>query len=233
MNHIFESWPVASTDYETLYLTQNGLLSKTVPTGEEVLSYQSDVKSLQMDSDEGELCFEYTFSQRTCLLGCSRAILRMSCEDSDEMDVFVQVRKADKEGNLLQNINIPLCDLGVTASDVDTVNPLKYPGPTGVLRASHRAIDPKLSSPSWPEHDYTSRTPVQRGEVVTLEIGIWQTGIVFESGEKLVLKVSGHNMTLAEFPPLRGQLSASNVGIHRLHMGRLNQSRLLIPLVAL
>lgn len=102
-----------------------------------------------------------------------------------------------------------------------------------VLRASHRNIDLNTGSASWPEHDYSRKSPVPRGKVVRLEIGLWQTGIVFKAGEKLVLKVSGHSMTLAEFPPLRGALPNGNVGRHYLHFGGSCQSHLLVPLVDL
>jgi hypothetical protein len=157
----------------------------------------------------------------------------MSCNDHDDMDVFVQVRKADREGRTLQNLNIPLNDLDMEESDVDAVNPLKYLGPTGVLRASHRDIDPELSNTNWPEHDYTRKSPITRGQVVRMEIGLWQTGIAFDAGEMIVLKVSGHNMTLAEFPPLRGALPNENVGSHYVHFGGSYQSHLLVPLVDL
>lgn len=186
-----------------------------------------------MDTDREELSFQYTFPNRALVVGCARAVLYMSCDDHDDMDVFVQVRKANKDGQILQNINIPLSDLNMADTDVDSVNPLKYLGPTGVLRASHRDIDLNLCSASWPEHDYSRKSPVPRGKVVRLEIGLWQTGIVFNAGEKLVLKVSGHNMTLAEFPPLRGALPNGNVGRHSLHFGGSCQSHLLVPLVDL
>jgi predicted acyl esterase len=71
VNVDFENWPVPSTKFETLYLAANGLLSKDAPTQAEFLSYQSDVKSLQMDSYEEELCFEYIFPRKSCILGCA------------------------------------------------------------------------------------------------------------------------------------------------------------------
>ncbi|OJJ06472.1 hypothetical protein ASPVEDRAFT_140358 [Aspergillus versicolor CBS 583.65] len=231
VNYPFDTWPVPTTRYETLYLAKDGTLSKKAPLRADMLSYQSDVRSLQIDSDSEELRFEYTFPRKTCFLGCSRTLLRMSCPEYDDMDVFVQLRKADRDGHILQNINIPFQALEKGAEEIESVNPLKYLGPTGALRASHRAIDPKLSTPFWSEHDYTSREPVERGDIVTMDIGIWQTGIVFDAGERLVLKVSGHNMTLAEFTALREQLTAANVGRHVLHVGGTNQSRLMIPLV--
>lgn len=186
-----------------------------------------------MDTDREELSFQYTFPDRALVVGCARAVLYMSCNDHDDMDVFVQVRKANKDGHILQNINIPLSDLNMADTDVDSVNPLKYLGPTGVLRASHRHMDLSLCIATWPEHDYSRKSPVPRGTVVRLEIGLWQTGIVFNAGEKLVLKVCGHNMTLAEFPPLRGALPNGNVGRHSLHFGGSFQSHLLVPLVDL
>jgi predicted acyl esterase len=184
-----------------------------------------------MDKDTEEISFEYTFSQKACILGSSRAVLFVSCNDSDDMDVFVQLRKADSDGRLLQHINIPLQDLMIDAKDVEPINPLKYLGPPGCLRASHAAIDETISTSSFPEHDYSSRTPVPNGKIINLNIGIWQTGIAFDAGEKLILKVSGHNMTLAEFPPLRGQSFNKNVGQHHIHFGGANQSKLIVPLV--
>ncbi|KAE8422997.1 alpha/beta-hydrolase [Aspergillus pseudocaelatus] len=231
INVPFEDWPVPSTEYKRFFLSDNGSLSAVAPHQEDSVSYQSDVKSLQMGSDIEELSFKYTFSQPTYVVGCARAVLYMSCQDHDDMDVFVQLRKADKEGHLLENINIPLKDLQVDSCDVEKVNPLIYLGPSGVLRASYRGIDWKLSKPYWPEHCYDHRTPVPRGKIVKMDIGIWQTGIAFDVGEKLILKVSGHNMTIAEFPHLRGALPTYNVGRHHIHFGSSNQSHLLLPLV--
>ncbi|KAJ6029759.1 uncharacterized protein N7446_010891 [Penicillium canescens] len=228
-----DDWPLASTRHEKLFLCENDSLAKTAPLDGGSVSYQSDEVSLQMDADREELSFQYTFPHRALFVGCARVVLYMSCNDHDDMDVFVQVRKADRKGRTLQNMNIPLSDLNMDAYDVDTVNPLKYLGPTGVLRASHRDIDLDLSNTSWTEHDYSRNSPVPRGQVVRMEIGLWQTGIVFDAGEKIVLKVSGHNMTLAEFPPLRGALLNGNVGSHYVHFGGSYQSHLLVPLVDL
>ncbi|KAJ5392912.1 hypothetical protein N7465_011886 [Penicillium sp. CMV-2018d] len=228
-----DDWPLASTEYEKLFLGENQSMTKTAPLSGGSISYQSDEVSLQMDTDREELSFQYTFQHRALVVGCARAVLYMSCNDHDDMDVFVQVRKANRGGQILQNINIPLSELNMAETDVDSVNPLKYLGPTGVLRASHRHIDLDLCSASWPKHNYSGNSPVPRGQVVRLEIGLWQTGIVFDAGEKIVLKVSGHNMTLAEFPPLRGALLNENVGRHYLHFGGSYQSHLLVPSVDL
>lgn len=61
------------------------------------------------------------------------------------------------------------------------------------------------SKPHWPFCPHTTKKLVPAGEILRLEIGIWPTAIRFEAGEKLVLKVAGYNMTLAEFLFLRGK----------------------------
>lgn len=168
------------------------------------------------------------------MVGYSKAILYVSCLDSDNMDVFLQLRKADKNGNLLQNMNIPMRDLkkvGIEKKeDVGIVNSLVYLGPTGVLRSGHRAVDPEKSKPYRPFHPHDKDDRVPPGEVAKLEIGLWPTGIVFEAGEQLVLKVAGHSMTLAEYLQMRGQFAAGNKGRHILHFGGDYPSSLLFPI---
>jgi hypothetical protein len=123
-----------------------------------------------MDNDTEELSFEYTFSQKSHILGCSRPILFMACNDSDDMDVFVQLRKADSDGNLLQNINNPLQDLKIDANDVEPINPLKYLGLWGCLRASHADIDKEMSTSTFPGHDYSYRAPVPKGKMLNWKL---------------------------------------------------------------
>lgn len=197
-------------------------------------SYQADAPALQVDEDSEELLFTYTFKTRSHLVGYSKAVLYMSCPDHNDLDIFVQLRKASADGKLLQNLNIPLQDLGLSsASEVVTVNTNKYLGPSGILRASRRAIDVKLSKAHWPIHSHTTETEqkVQLDEVVRLEIGLWPTGIVFEPGEKLVFKIAGHHMVLAEFEPLRGKFVTENKGRHYLHFGGEFDSHVVIPFV--
>ncbi|KAJ5758395.1 Alpha/Beta hydrolase protein, partial [Penicillium odoratum] len=205
VNLPFSNWPPPNVNYETYYLTDaNGLTPDLAKVASGSISYPSDAPALQMDKDTDEAIFSFTFPQKSTLVGPSKAILFMSCPDNDDLDVFVQLRKLDHDGKILQNINIPLSDLGVTSSDeVDDINTLKYLGPTGVLRASHRTLDKRLSKPHWPMHDHANTRPIVPGEVVRLEIGIWPAAIQFEAGEGIALKVSGHHMTLAEFVPLR------------------------------
>lgn len=229
----FSNWPIPETEYKTLFLTHENTLSPLQTTQPATFTYQADVPAQQMDNDPGELRFEHTFPATTHMIGYSRVILYMSCFEANDPDVFVQLRKADRNGNLLQNINIPPSDLNLKVEEIETINPLKYLGPSGILRASHREIDPARSKPHWPFYPHTTKKLVPAGEVVRLEIGIWPTAIRFEAGEKLVLKVAGHNMTLAEFPFLRGKAVNFNKGRHNVFVGPGKLSCLTIPVVEL
>jgi predicted acyl esterase len=207
-------------------------MSPLQPKQNASLTYQADAPAQQVDNDPEELRFEHTFKTTTHIIGYPRAVLYMSCEQADDLDVFVQLRKADRNGKLLQNLNIPLEDLGLQAEEeVEAINPLKYLGPSGILRAGHREIDQARSKPHWPFHAHTEKKLVSPGDIVRLEIGIWLTGIRFEAGEKLMLKVSGHHMNLAEFPLLRGKSENYNKGAHNLFVGPGNLSSLTIPTV--
>lgn len=195
-------------------------------------SYQSDIPAFQVDDDPDFAEFAYTFTTKTTLMGYSKAVLHMSCTDSDDMDVFVIIRKADKNGQVLRNVNVPLHELGLSSEEnVEGINSLKYIGPSGILRASHRKIDPKLSKPHWPAHDHTQEEKIPAGQIVKLEIGIWPAAIQFDAGEKLLFRVAGHQMTLAEFPPLRGQFRTGNKGRHVLHFGEGYESHIVVPFV--
>ena len=229
----FTNWPIPQARDTTLWLSRDATLQPTqssVTAGQ--VSYQSDAPAQQVDADPEYVEFLYTFAERSRLIGPVRATLYMSCPDHDEMDVFVILRKADATGKVLRNVNIPLRELGIASDEeVEDVNSLKYIGPSGVLRASHRALDTKLSKPHWPAHDHTREQKVSPGEVVRLDIGLWPAAIQFEAGEKLLFRVAGHQMVLAEFPPLRGQFGTGNKGIHEVHFGGNYESLVVLPLV--
>jgi predicted acyl esterase len=61
----------------------------------------------------------------------------------------------------------------------------------GWLRASHRALDQKLSKPYRPYHTHAKMQPLKPGEAVGLDIEIWPTCIVVPAGYRLALTVRG------------------------------------------
>ncbi|MGH6672027.1 MAG: CocE/NonD family hydrolase [Xanthobacteraceae bacterium] len=61
----------------------------------------------------------------------------------------------------------------------------------GWLRASHRALDKKLSKPYRPYHTHARKQPLKPGEAVALDIEIWPTSIVVPAGYRIALTVRG------------------------------------------
>jgi uncharacterized protein len=61
----------------------------------------------------------------------------------------------------------------------------------GWLRASHRRLDKKLSTPHRPYHTHAKKEPLRRGEVVQLDIEIWPTSIVVPAGFRVALTIRG------------------------------------------
>ncbi|KAI4943259.1 hypothetical protein J4E91_009458 [Alternaria rosae] len=217
----FTAWPVPEAKDIHLRLSTDGTLqssSELVKGGQ--CSYASDAKAENFDADPEELSFTYTFAKQTRLIGSSKAVLYMSCPDHDDLDVFVILRKIDKDGRILRNCNIPFAELKAVGGDgiddivdpheLPTLNTLQYVGPSGILRASHREIESSISKHNFPHHKHTSEAKISPGQIVKLEIGIWAAGIQFEAGEKLVLRVSGHDMRLPEFEALRGSFTTAN-----------------------
>ena len=61
----------------------------------------------------------------------------------------------------------------------------------GWLRASHRKLDKKLSTPYRPYHTHDKKQPLKKGEVVELDIEIWPTSIVVPAGYRIGLTIRG------------------------------------------
>lgn len=175
--------------------------------------------------------------KKTWLIGYSWLNISISNDGDDDIDVFAQLGKQDASGEQLVNMNVALNELIPPVNHhteaADTCF-LKYLGPTGSMRASHAItkVEPRPGrfTGEWPEYTNTTRKAIPAGTVAKLEIPIWPTGIVFEEGEYLTLKVSGHYMSFMEFDFLYGS-SHANKGRHTVHIGGDFDSHLVVPLL--
>ncbi|KAH7405702.1 Alpha/Beta hydrolase protein [Phaeosphaeria sp. MPI-PUGE-AT-0046c] len=225
-NLVLKNWPPSQARHQELFLSPGGLADAT-PTNEHDQTYQSDFRARQDATDSQELHFSHTFDKRSYLVGYSTVTLHVSCLDSDDLDVYVQLGKADAQGNPLQSQNIPLAALnkqGLPTDKIPAINILRYVGPTGQLRASTRPTsdDPGAS---------TKAAKIPPGEIVKLTIPFLAAGMLFEQNERLVLKVSGHPMSFAESPLMWGAYQPANKGLHHVHFGGKYASSLRIPLL--
>jgi len=75
----------------------------------------------------------------------------------------------------------------------------------GWLRASHRKLDKKLSTPYRPYHTHDQKQPLKPGEVVELDIEIWPTCVVVPAGHRVGLTIRGKDYVYGG--PSGGKLS--------------------------
>ena len=232
-----DNYPPTRTTYETLYLdAYRGALVSAAPATAASTSYHSD----SWDDDGAH--FKFTFNDYTELCGFSKAKIFLSCNDMDDADVYVIIRKLDRHGVALLHHNIPFRHQrsGTKIEDIPDENIYKYVGPNGRLRASKRttAEEPGLSSAMrakkdptelWFPHSESKKVP--KGQVVELNIAIWPGGMIFEAGETLRLEVKGHDPILPEYGPLYRNIPNLNVGKHWVHTGAVYQSSLTVPLL--
>ncbi|KAF4310716.1 hypothetical protein GTA08_BOTSDO13713 [Botryosphaeria dothidea] len=228
INLPFSQYPPKDTEYRTLYLSDSSL-SPSAPTKAGSISYQSD-DMLAPPAD-----FVHVFDRKTTLIGYAKATLWVSCASADDMDIYLSLRKADRDGKVLEQVNVPWEALpgGVrTTEAVPNSNVVKHFGPTGVLRLSHRAQDPVRSTPLIPFHPHDREEKVAPGSVTRVEIGFWPAGMQFESGERLVLRAQGFLDQCREFPQhISAKPDNLNKGRHVVHFGGELDSKLVVPVV--
>lgn len=231
------TYPPPYVEHRTFFLDcQNAAFGEDkVRTELSSIDYQSD------SWDDDGVHFVHRLDAYTELIGFGQVKLYMSCADTDDLDVYVMLRKLDANGQPLMHVNIPLQSLptGTVASDVPDLNIFKYLGPNGRLRVSHRQVstDPSLSTeqtsmlaPATAWHSHEAEEKIPPGQIVCLEIPLWPSGIIFEAGESIRLEVKGHEVTLPEFPALDRVPQNRNRGRHVVYSGPEHPSSITLSL---
>jgi predicted acyl esterase len=231
----YADFPVPETEYRVLHLsaaTENssdGALSLDPPRSASRFEYDSENGS----SFAG---FTYKFPQKSRLIGIPKVYLYMSCKDRDDMNVFIQLRKLDKDGKPLMHLCFPIDRTpykSISEIPIREQSSLNmHLGSVGILRASHRKID---RSKSWhenaPFHPHDEEWKIAPGTVVELEIGIWAMGNDFDEGESLRMQVSGQFPNISEYKAFSEERPEHerNKGAHVIHCEPGTPSRLVLP----
>ena len=198
------AWPLPDTQYRKLYLdAAKTTLELDPPTESSETSYQGD---------GGRVVFDHTFERDTELTGTFKLRLWVEGKGTDDFDLFIAVQKADKDGN-----TIPTFVIG---------HP--HVGALGILRVSHRELDPERSTELNPVQLHLHEKKLQPGEIVPVDIALWPTSRFWHAGERLRLVVS------AQFQGEKGWLvdetwDARTKGEHVIHTGGQYDSHLLVP----
>jgi uncharacterized protein len=165
------TWPVPQTWAGRLHLdVGRGALVPELPVERSAATF--DPRTEQFDAS-------VVFSEDTTVVGPMRLRLWLSVDDGDDADVFVALRKFDRDGT---EVRFPF-------------NALFDDGPValGWLRASHRELDEQASTQLRPVHPHEREEPLVPGRPVPLDIELWPSGTLFHSGERLTVTLLGRD----------------------------------------
>lgn len=202
-----DAWPLKNTKYKKLYLDgYNGtLVDKPLPIKTMTQYTSTDVND--------EVTFSHTFKRKTEIVGYSKLKLWVSSTHGNDMDLFVGIRKIDKNGKVKQFMNRRLLNSVATR---------------GWLRVSMRKLDEKLASDIQPVLALDEYQPINPNEIVPVEIEILPFAVLYEKGSTLELVVKGSDI---EKEPTVQHDKLVNKGFHKIFSGKNHDSHLVLPIV--
>ena len=161
-------WPLKRTRWTKYYPDPSTMtLTTKQPSGSARLKFAS--------MGDGLVFLSPPLTKETEITGPSSLKLFVSSSTSDA-DIFAVLRVFTGD---LKEI--------VFQGAIDPHTPVAQ----GWLRASHRKLDKKLSTPYRPYHTHDEKQPLERGETVKLDIEIWPTSIVVPVGYRIGLSIRG------------------------------------------
>ena len=161
-------WPLKRTKWTRFYLDPTGGgLSNKPPGRRGVVHFDA--------MGDGVTFLTPPLPHQTEITGPSAVKLHVSSSTSDA-DIFAVLRVFSPD---LKEV--------VFQGAIDPHTPIGQ----GWLRASHRALDKKLSTPYRPYHTHRRKQPLKPGEIVPLDIEIWPTSIVVPAGYRVALTIRG------------------------------------------
>ena len=210
-----DEWPIARTNYTKLYLGGKGMELCPTPLKDEV---KVTCNTEPGAGNRQSAVFSIAFDKDTELTGYMKLRLWVSAKGSDDMDLFVGVKKFDRRGKEVFLPDFNHIEHGQVAS--------------GWLRVSHRELDEQRSTLYQPWLKHQRLLKLKEGEIVPVEIEIWPSSILFRAGESLRLVVQGSEIVTSNLMPLRcGHGETVNKGEHIIHTGGEYDSHLLVPVI--
>ena len=163
-----KEWPLARTQWTKFYLNPADLTLDRKPV-------KAAGKITYEGFGDGITFLLPPFNEETEITGPSAAKLFLSSSTTDA-DVFLVLR-----------VFTPDMKEVVFQGAVDPHTPIGQ----GWLRASHRKLDPKLSTEFRPYHTHDEKQDLVPGQVYELDVEIWPTCIVVPPGHRIALTVRG------------------------------------------
>ncbi len=200
-----EDFPLARQQRKRLYLDASDMgLKPEQPVQEAEAGYTAD-------DYEGHVTFTHVFDRETEITGYMKLHVWMETREARDMDVYCRISKLNEKGEMVFHDSIMW----------------SYSGPNGLLRASHREINPARSTECEPFHPHNSVLPVKKGEPVALDIGLWPTSMVFHKGEAIQVNIASFDYL--GILPMWDEPLTFNDGAHYVRTGGRFDSYLLYP----
>ncbi|OJU94619.1 MAG: hypothetical protein BGO23_04300 [Solirubrobacterales bacterium 67-14] len=222
----FTNWPVPSLTPTSYYLGPDGDLSKNPePAGQD--SYVSDPSArpartlganAQGDSWLAQPPYDWKPVASGKGLGWTTPALTQDTfiAGSSSLDLYLKSSKADT-------------DLQVTLTEVRPDGKETYVQ-NGWLRASHRKVDPALSTPNDPVQDHleADSQPLEAGKFNLTRIQIFPVAHVFRAGSKIRINVQapGGDRTIWDFDTIEKGDTTNTIGY-----GDATPSKLVLPVI--
>ncbi len=213
-----KEWPLKRTEYRKYYLDAANLSMQETPVEtESSVSYNSEVGE---DGYIDRVEFDMEFKEDTELTGYMWLRLWVSSDSYNDMDMFVNVQKADASGNWVPwyTLNEP------------------HPGAWGKMRVSRRELDEEemkfyrqKGEYYWPVQAHKRDQKIKPGEIVPVDIAIVPSSRFWHKGQKLRVQIAGGYIRDGWFEPL--SWDTDNQGKHIIHTGGQYESWLRVPYI--
>lgn len=200
-----KAFPLDRTVYTKYYLDAEKMTMQNIPVNTE--------SKVTYDPENEEAVFDMTFTEDTELTGYMYLHLYVEADGHDDMDLFVNIQKADADGNW-----IPWNTLDEP-----------HPGAWGKLRVSARELDEKLSTKYNPVLKHKTVQKLSAGEIVPVDIAIVPSARIWHKGEKLRIQIAGRYIREGWFEPLAWD--TDNKGKHIIHTGGQYESFIQVPVI--
>jgi predicted acyl esterase len=205
-------WPIARTKSVIKHLDASpGLLADEPPCQLSKTSYNSTL-------DGDCVRFACPFTADTEVTGTMRLRVWVSTDKGDDMDIFVQFDKLDKDGNIVPFVAMAMIDDGPMA--------------LGWLRVSHRELDTERSSHARPWLKHQRQLLLRPHEIVPVDIEVWPSSTMFRAGESLRITIQGNDIFKYDLPQVQLHQDSVNKGRHFIYTGEIYDSYLVLPCVS-
>ena len=230
-----DDWPIPGAQYKKMYLdAKTSALNFQKVNGVSKVSYDSTISQTRVEDKsyfnnerfmpvpehdtistvgDGRAVFDYKFDRDTELTGHMKLKVWVSADSSDDMALFVTVKKFDRSGK----------EVFFDCSDSSR----RLPVALGWLKLSRRQLDPKWSTPYQPIPSFKVEQKVKPGEIVPAEIAILPSSTLFRKGETLRLIISGDSQVFST----RHHFKNTNKGMCLIHSGGKYDSYLFVPII--